>query len=380
MDTSLQTEKTISFHSFGGWALQKSATLDKSGCRGLVADLTTASILKRQSAFAVLATVDLDNSCPFLNRLGMGQSGVGEAIQSRLAKDLISAAFGRPVPGGYLRALQRIGYKPLERPHLYRRLFEIFTDEAEKQKAHALRFCGPIDATRIEIVDALDPVLVHPEILKRTRNVAKAHEANDLIHFLKQVCSSATDEALVAGLSIALETGDLDEFAQGWMEKADQLPPPPFLSQDGVIALTSAAAMIETGKFMNNCLDTKVAEVALGLAYFYWAEVAISNEVSIPVVVELQPMSNGTWAVSEIHGKGNRPPTSEVKAALVKRLLRLGAVVAGNPAVHPRCRDLTSHFNVFRYGPFETFALEDEPNELEAMMDQIAAEFGLEAA
>jgi hypothetical protein len=380
MDTSLQTDKTISFHSFGGWALQQAATLDKSGCRGLVADLTTASILKRQSAFAVLATVNLGNPSPFLNRLEMEQSGVGEAIRSRLAKDLVRGAFGKPVPGGYLRALQRIGYKPLEKPHLYRRLFEIFTNETEDQKAHALRFCGPIDTARIEIVDALDPVLVHPEVLKRTRNVAKAQEANDLIRFLKEVCSSATDEALAAGLSVALEGGSLDEFAQGWMEKADQLPPPPFPSQDGVIALTSAAVMTKVGKSMNNCLDTKVAEVALGLAYFYKAEVAISDEVSIPVVVELQPMSNGTWAISEIHGKGNRPPTDEVKAAVVKRLLRLGAVVAGNPAVHPRCRDLASHFNVFRYGPFETFALDDEPNDLEAMMDQIALEFGLEAA
>ena len=91
-------------------------------------------------------------------------------------------------------------------------------------------------------------------------------------------------------------------------------------------------------------------------------------------------MSNGTYAVSEIHGRGNRPVAHEVKVAVAKRLLDMGAVVAGNPAVHPRCRDLASHFNVFRYGPFETFALEDEPNELEAMMDQIAFEFGLEAA
>jgi hypothetical protein len=380
MNTCLRPEKTTYFHSFGGWALQTAATLDKNGCRGLVADLTTASILKRQSAFAVLATVDLDNPRPFLNRLGMGQGGVGEAIRTRFAKDLIYAAFGTSAPGGFLRALQRIGHKPLEKPHLYRRLFEIFTNETEKQKAHALRFCGPIDAARIEIVDVLDPVLIHPEVLKRTRNVAKAQEANDLIRFLKEVCSSATDEALVAGLSIALQTGDLDEFAQGWMEKADQLPPPPFPSQDGVIALTSAAAMIETGKSMNNCLDTKVAEVALGLAYFYWAEVAISDEVSIPVVVELQPMSNGTYAVSEIHGRGNRPVAHEVKVAVAKRLLDMGAVVPGNPAVHPQCRELASHLNVFRYGPFETFALEDEPNELDAMMDQIALEFGLEAA
>jgi hypothetical protein len=55
-------------------------------------------------------------------------------------------------------------------------------------------------------------------------------------------------------------------------------------------------------------------------------------------------------------------------------------LVPGNPAVHPHCKELASHLNVFRYGAFETFALEDEPNELRSMMDQIAAEFGLDAA
>jgi hypothetical protein len=272
----------------------------------------------------------------------------------------------------------RIGYKPLEKPHLYRRLFDIFTGEAEKSKARALRYCGPIDVARIEIVDVLDPILIHPVILKRTRNVAKAQEANDLVRFVKQVCSSATDDALAAGLSIDLEGRNLDAFAQGWMEKADQLPPPPFPSKDGLIALTSAAAMIETGKSMNNCLSTKVAEVALGLAYFYRTEVTTANEGVVPVVVELQPMSNGTWAISEIHGKGNRPPVQEAKSAVVKRLLGLGAVVAGNPAVHPRCQELASHFDILRYGHFETFALEQEPD-LDGMMDRIVAECGLEA-
>ena len=89
MNTCLQTGKTISSHSFGGSLLQLAATLDINGCRGLVADLTTASILKRQAAFCILAAVDLDNPGPFLDRLGVAQSGVGDAIRTRWPKDWI---------------------------------------------------------------------------------------------------------------------------------------------------------------------------------------------------------------------------------------------------------------------------------------------------
>jgi len=110
-------------HAYDGWALQKAVSIDIGGSRGFAADITTCGILKRQAAFCILATVDLDNPGSFLSRLGAGQSGVGDVIRGHLAKNLVSAAFGRPVPGGYLRALVRIGSRPLEKPHLYRRLF-----------------------------------------------------------------------------------------------------------------------------------------------------------------------------------------------------------------------------------------------------------------
>jgi hypothetical protein len=363
-------------HAFDGWAFQKVVTLDTTDCRGLVADLTTASILKRQAAFCVLASIDLDNPEPFLSRLGEGQGGVGQAIRTRLAKDLINATFWRPVPRGYFRALQRIGYKPLENPHLYRRLFQIFTDATEEHKAHALRFCGPIDATRIEVVDVLDEVLVHPEVVKHVRNVDRALEVNKVIGLIKDVCSSATSEALIARLKEGADKDeDFSDFVQSWLRRADRLPAPPFPAQANLVPLTTAAAMIETGRVMHNCLNTKIGEVALGLAYYYRADVELPDGELTSVVVELQPMSNGFWAIADIHGKHNHAPAQAVKAAVVRRFLRLGAVVACNPAVHPHCRELASHLGVFRYGSFETFVLGDEPDDLQAAVDELARAF-----
>src|SRR4051794_27111973 len=104
---------------FSGWAMAKSATLDRAGARGLVADLLTAPTLRRQAAFVVLATVPLDEPGPFLARLGEPSASLGDVIRCRRARDLIAAAFApAAVPTGFEGALIRIGDEPLRREHL----------------------------------------------------------------------------------------------------------------------------------------------------------------------------------------------------------------------------------------------------------------------
>src|SRR3954471_22350533 len=132
---------------FSGWAMAKAAVLDRAGARGLVADLLTASTLRRQAAFVVLATVNLDEPGPFLGRLGEPIASLGDVIRFRRARDLIAAAFAitpEAVPAGFERALIRVGDDPLRREHLYARLFAIISEEPHGPKAHALRYCGPI--------------------------------------------------------------------------------------------------------------------------------------------------------------------------------------------------------------------------------------------
>ncbi|WP_457089899.1 hypothetical protein [Microvirga sp. P5_D2] len=364
-------------HSFSGWALNQATILDTSGSRGLLADIVKAPVLKRQAAFTVLSTVDLDDPAPFLMGLGEEHRSVGYVIRARRATDLIAAAFSTDtVPRGYLRALARIGHKPLAAPHLYRRLFEIFMDEKDSQKAHALRYCGPIDAARIQIVDVLDPALLHPEIVKRVRHVGKALEANSLVQLLKDVCSSAADNALASGLRQAVEAGDLDDFAQKWIEKADRFPPPPLPRQNGLMPLTTAVEMIEVGREMKNCLGTKIGEVVLGFAYYYRMDVTPLIGEAESVVIELNPLSNGTWVVAGISGRSNRAPSPDAKAVVINCLLRAGAIVARNPALHPKAKELAQPLGVFRYGDFELFALEDQ--DMQADFDRSAAEIELQ--
>src|SRR3954452_18438946 len=171
---------------FGGWAMAKAALLDRAGARGLVADLLTASTLRRQAAFVVLATVPLDEPRPFLERLGEANASLGDVIRFRRARDLTAAAFAiapEAVPAGFERALVRVGDDPLQREHLYRRLFEIIKDEPHGPKAHALRYCGPITSDTLAALDRLDPALLDPEIVKSMRNPTHAGHTNRVLHF-----------------------------------------------------------------------------------------------------------------------------------------------------------------------------------------------------
>src|SRR3954447_18450134 len=89
---------------FGGWAMANAADLDRAGARGLVADLLTASTLRRQAAFIVLATVPTDEPRPFLARLDEPNAALGDVIRVRRARDLIAAAFKttpEAVPAGF---------------------------------------------------------------------------------------------------------------------------------------------------------------------------------------------------------------------------------------------------------------------------------------
>src|SRR4051794_13861391 len=89
---------------FGGWAMAKAAALDRAGAPGLAPDPPPASTLPRQAAFVVLATVNLDEPGPFLDRLGEPDACVGDVIRFRRARDLIAAAFAitpEAVPSGF---------------------------------------------------------------------------------------------------------------------------------------------------------------------------------------------------------------------------------------------------------------------------------------
>ena len=100
-------------HPITGWPLKPLARLDREGARGCLADLATAGLLSRQAAFVVLACADLRDPSCFLAQLAItasGAAGIGEALRTRTARDLIGAgAQASPTADGMAAILRLPG-------------------------------------------------------------------------------------------------------------------------------------------------------------------------------------------------------------------------------------------------------------------------------
>jgi hypothetical protein len=315
-----------------------------------LADITSAPDLKRQAAFALLATSYPDDVDGLLERLGGFHPDLAQAFRSRQARHLVAAAFGgRTIPTGYLRALARIGADSLREPALYRRLFEIYAAPAEKQKAHALRYCGALNASKIEVVDHLDPLLIHPTILGAVGSVARAQSANALLALLREICSGVSDEDLLQ--SIIAASGQVETAARRWLEKAGCFPPPPFTNVTGLEPLANAQQVLNVAKCMRNCLKTRIPEAILGMTYFYRTEEASSAPTEMwPVVVEITPLSNGTWTIAGVHGPRNRRPPARLVREVIRPLLDRG--VATSTATRSDAATLQSALGAYRWDAF----------------------------
>jgi hypothetical protein len=370
---------TIAPTCFNGWALARATALDLNVSRGILADIASASVLKRQAAFAALASVELDDPQPFLSRLGISDGTISDAIRKCRARDLLAAAFEvDTVPSGYLRAAVRIGLEPLSDPRLYRRLFEIFSAQ-DHRKAHALRYCGDhLNAVKIQAVDVLDPLLLEPEIVKHLYTIGDVHRANLLLRFLRQSCFTANDETLVTGLRQAIGWGGLAGVVRRFLKRADLFPPAPLEWDPEIRYLDSGAALCALAREMRNCLADRIAEVLLGFNSYYVARISVADGL-IPVAIELSPLSSGHWKISGIYGPKNKPVPVPQRKPLVAKLVRMGAVVEAHPAnLHPQAKSLVEPLNVHRWN--DLLPLEEkneEPPEVELVLREIDREFGL---
>src|SRR4051812_3575489 len=108
----------------------------------------TASTLRRQAAFVVLATINLDEPRPFLERLGEPDACVGDVMRVRRARGLIAAAFEtRPEVGVSEADLPRLAEDAMKQTRLlvnnlravtYRDAYAIYSealDGTERQAA-----------------------------------------------------------------------------------------------------------------------------------------------------------------------------------------------------------------------------------------------------
>ena len=361
--------------------------LDRQGARGCLADLATAGLLSRQAVFVVLACADLSDPGRFLAQLEIttpGAAGVGEALRMRSARDLIGATFAVPagaVPAGYLQgsaAHQRgarrrhLGGTPWLSLRPTAALADLHDRTAWDRRLSRLRYCGRIGVGTLTAVDTLDPVLLHPEILRHIDTAERTAKANAVLRLMRTAVSGATDQTLTQALQASLAKGSmLESFARRVIEQADVFPLPPLPPSADITPLTSASALISFGKEMGNCAGTKIGEVLLGLSYLYRAEYRGEDGTLALLAIELAPLSSGQWMVKEIKGVKNRSPTKQALRAILGRLHALGAVSLGS-AGSERTRSLSNLLGVYRWDALEPTLMPLSTSSLKAICQSSA--------
>jgi len=365
--TATDPEATRAPAPITGWALEPLMRLDRAGARGLVSDLTVAGPLTRQGAFILAAAIlehgeaAIDTLIAPFDLVETGADAAGVVVRRQRTRDVIAAVYGvRPtmVPGGYLRALQRIqearsatpGLDPLAEPGAYKRLFEILTNHKHGPAAHGLRYCGPLRAMHVRAVDELHPLLVVPEVLRTMYGTDKIRQANNLLALLRRCVATLDEAALTTALRQSLGHGDaLGRLGRRILEQADRLPVPDFPRLGGLRVLATADEIRAFGTEMSNCAGQYVCEVALGIKLLgAYTHVDRSGE-TIHVAIVLTPMVGGAWEVEQILGHGNEPVPRLVLRSVLRRLMSIGIQVSGPTPSSTYDRDVAELLGFHRF-------------------------------
>lgn len=310
---------SLRLRSVSGWTLEQLVQLeDRARVPGSLLRYTlTASDLRRQVIFAVLASGAAADPDGFLHRLGTDDrltcphASLAYAIKTRRVEPLLEAAFG-PVQG-LVGALRRIGPDPLDHPHVYRVLHQHLCDDGT---APALAH-GAITSERINALSGLDPMFCISGLPPIT--VQEAHALTASIDVLAEHCSMASEKVLAFSARELRDTS-VESWLGRWVQRLDRFAEPPVPGDAEVVPLRSAKEMRDAAKRFRNCLgkDDKIVAAAAGVSSFYEA-------TEHQVIAQVDRICHGDLAlVVGLWGKGNRRPSRAARRALRDRFWSWG--------------------------------------------------------
>lgn len=309
-----------------GWSTDCLVALDglASG-GGLIRRLVVSGPMVRQAIFLSLAQWERRPATGAGAPSPEEALATAELLRSGRAKEIVVHQFGS-VPEGLLPTLERIGQMPLPSAESYRRLWAFFVD-GDHGKARALREVGEITVSTIRVLDILDPVLVHGEVLKRVQTAAQAIDLNRSARFLRGVCSVATDEAISSAVGHMRSPDALPRLLQRFLRRADQFPPQPVEGDHELRPLRTARAMISAGRDYRNCLASMVGEALVGRVAF-----AEFTGASAKAICEFRPLSSGRgWLLMDVHAARNGLAPRELREAAEQKCAALGIPHIASP-------------------------------------------------
>lgn len=221
--------RTPALNRLSGWSLRSAVELDRSGHRGLVADLFRTSPIKMHAICGWMAVLDAARTPSVQGRVAGEKPNIADHLRNSSARELLASVFQRRPPSGYLRALLKARPEPFRLPGHYTRLFELFADEPDSFKTNALRFVPSINSSMIEAVDELSPPLVVPAVIASIGDNTDLQLVNRVFEYVQQRC--ATSEAVAIFGRYGVSRG-LDKALERCLRKV-RFPPPPLIAVAG---------------------------------------------------------------------------------------------------------------------------------------------------
>lgn len=297
-----------------GWATADLVRQDRLE-PGVIARLLTATPRVRHAMLLAVASLGAERDDES-DTFAASDAAFARVLRRERAREIVTHAFGDS-PDGLLGALARLGDAPLTCPLIYLGLRDMFTNPRHGAKAKVLGQISDITERKLAVIDALDVRWLHPEVLARIDTPAAARAFSTSVAAAQQVCSTATDEAVLQLIGRLQPRQSLADLVQRIKRRADRFPVHPVLEDHEIRPLATAPDMISTGHTYQNCLVERIDDVLAGRTAF--------AEFRGEAILEFRPLAGGYgWLFSEAHVARNAmvPPT--IYEAARKKCLDLG--------------------------------------------------------
>lgn len=315
------------FHPLSGWFLAEMMRLEPAR-PGILASATRAPPLWRNAVAAALSAGVLQQPESFLLRANGDVSEestddqIANAFMAMKPMDILGAAYAE-VPLSLPVVLRKIGSALLNTADAYVRLHALLTSEEPEHRVRRRvleRIDARIDDELLQTVEILDIRVLSPKTAMAARTATEAHKLNTRLPIIRQVCSTASDDALRQSIEDAPHFRSTN-WVRGWLAKADCLPPLGIALDDDptVERITPANARAMGGRDRwQNCLAGHANAMAMGAA----AYLAVSD---LNVIVVLT-RTDGGWLLNGIHARANMPVSADTAQRVKERLSGQGVV------------------------------------------------------
>jgi hypothetical protein len=311
------------FHPLSGWVLIDLMRMD-AAAPGILRHATEAAPAWRNAVATALAVGVLGRCEDFLLRANGCvedrdlEAQVSEALVSMRPSRILEAALGE-VPLSLMGTLKKIGCTPLNTPAAYVRLVEMLrsTNPDARARRKVLEHINErLDDELLQTLSIIDPTCLSPAAVLAIRTASEAHKVNARLAVVREICSTATDDALRQSIENArhLRPG---LWLRSWLGRADRLPPLGIpLDDDPSARRIFPADAHNAGKRWQNCLAGHVNSMISGATAYF--EIDDQN-----VLVVLTRVDEG-WLLTGIHARANFPVHRGVPKRVKDRLSPLG--------------------------------------------------------